>query len=211
MIDLTTRPEDKDKFITKIYLKEENPKYCVVYASGRTEEYDFTFHNFNATLLAMETQYHEYKEAFFYAQAKMANKAALNKLIEGLLAILGVALTVSIDMSEVIKIFISLIIVVGSIFYQKMKTIENAECGKKIDVLATTEAFLANKEQFKIKVLDPITNTEEDWYLLTLSDIELLDNKHQLSLLGATITDEIRAEESKNTTATLKKKWKLGD
>lgn len=75
MIDLTTRTEDKDKFITKIYLKEDNPKYCVVYASGRTEEYDFTIHNFNATLLTMERQYHEYKEEFFYAQAKRLTKA----------------------------------------------------------------------------------------------------------------------------------------
>lgn len=211
MIDLTTREQDKDRFITKVYLKDESPKYCVVYASGRKEEYDFTVHNFNATLLTMERQYNAYKEEFFYKKAKMANQAVINKLTEGLLAIIGVALTVCIDMSPIIKIFISLIIAVCSLIYQKAKTKENADCGKAIDVLAITETFLANKEQFKIKVVDPITKTEEDWYLLTLSEIETLQNKYEVTLIGSTLTDEIRAEESANTTTTLKKKWRISD
>lgn len=211
MIDLTTREEDKDNFILKVYLKEESPKYGVLYASGRQEEFDFTIHNLNATLLTMERQYHEFKEKFFYEKAAEANKAALHKLIEGLLAIIGVALTVSVDMSSIIKLFISLIIVVCSIFYQKTKTIENAECGRAIDVLAITENFLKNKDQFKIKVTDPITKTEEDWYLLTLSEIEMLEDKREVTVLSKTITDEMRAEESANTTATLKKKWRLSD
>lgn len=211
MINLTTEEKDKDSFITKVYLKEESPKYCIQYASGRIEEQDFSVHNLNATLLIMESQYHQYKEAFFKDQAKKANKAVLDKLIEGLLAIIGIALTISIDMSQIIKLFISLIIVVASIFYQKSKTLENAECGRNIDVLSITETFLANKEQFKIRVMDPITHTEEDWYLLTLSEIELLQNKREVTLLANTITDEMRVEESQTTTATLKKKWKLGD
>lgn len=211
MIDLTTIEKDKDTFITKVYLKEESPTFCVKYASGRIEENAFTVHNLNAVLNVMETQYNAYKEEFFYKKAREANRAALDKLIEGLLAIIGVALTVSIDMSLVIKAIISIIIILYSIFYQKRKTIENAECGAAIDVLAITEAFLANKEKFKIRITDPVTNTEEDWYLLNLSDIELLENKREVALLGATITDEIRKEESENTTQTLRKKWNLGD
>lgn len=211
MIDLTTRDQEKDLFITKVYLKEESPKYDVIYASGRQEEFDFTIHNFNATLLTMENQYHTYKENFFYEKAAAANKAALHKLIEGLIAIIGIALTVSLDMSGIIKLFISLIILTCSIFYQKAKTKENAKCGRLIDVLAITEAFLANKDQFKIRVIDPLTQTEEDWYLLTLSEIETLEDKREVMVLGSAITDEIREEESINTTTTLKKKWRISD
>lgn len=211
MIDLTTREEDKNNFIIKVYLKENMPQYCVQYASGRIEEYDFTIHNFNATLSIMERQYNAYKEEFFNMKAKEANRAVLDKFIEGLLAVVGIALTTCLDMSIAIKILISLLIIISSVFYQKHKTEENAECGRLIDVLAITENFLKNKEQFKISVVDPITKTEEDWYLLTLSDIETLEDKIQVTLLAKTITDEIREEESQNITASLKKKWRLGD
>ncbi len=211
MIDLTTRDEDKNNFITKVYLKADIPKYCVLYASGRIEEYDFTIHNFNATLNLMEKQYHAYKEDFFYKKAKEANQAVLNKFKEGLLAVIGIALTTCIDMSIAIKILIYLIIIVSSILYQKEKTKENAECGRLIDIIAMTEVFLENKEQFKIKVKDPITNQEEDWYLLTLSEIETIENKLQVTLIGKTITDEVRKEESENLPNNLKKKWRLGD
>ncbi|MDE5888857.1 MAG: hypothetical protein K2H20_02435, partial [Bacilli bacterium] len=211
MIDLTTREKDKNNFITKVYLKEDTPKYCVQYASGRIEEYDFTIHNFNASLSLMEQQYHAYKEEFFYKKAKEANLAAINKLKEGVLALVGIVLTTCVDMSIAIKILMSLLIVVCSVFYQKSKTKENAACGRAIDVLAITEKFLANKEQFRISVTDPITNTEEDWYLLTLTDIEAIENKLQVTLIGSAITEEIKEEESKNVVATLKKKWRLGD
>lgn len=205
MIDLTTKEQDKDNFIMKVYMQEDSPYYFIRYASGREEQHDLTIHNLNATFLNMERQYMEYKEGYIAKVQEVRLKANLSKLIEGFLAIVGIFLTTSMPFPVALKVIIDLIILVSSIYYQKVQSSKIGICDSSMNVLDIASYFLKNKHQFMTTVHDPKTGTEEDWYLVTLSEIEEFANAQQLGLIGAGLNDEIKAEESERTNKVLRK------
>lgn len=209
MIDITQNEEDKDKYITKVYLKEDANKFIKRYASGRLEEQDFTISQLNQTLFQMEKQYLQYREEFIASTFNKLKKVSINKLIEAFIAIAGVYLTSQIDMPSILKILIATILVVGSICYQRKQSDIEEENESNLRIVATADEFLEHKDKFKIKVKDPNTATEEDWYLLTLSDIETVFEPKLVAKLAQGLTPEAKEEQSQITTEVLEKRMKL--
>lgn len=209
MIDITKNAEDKDKFILGVALKEDENKYVIKYASGRSENCDFTVSSLNQVLGLMEEQYLEYRDDYIKEILKENKRATMKQLIEALLAILGVYLSASMPLPNILKILIICVLVVSSICYQK-------EQSEKVDynryaagVILSADEFLKMKDNFKVRIVDPNTGLEEDWYLLTLSDIQAIVDPKLVGKTAKTITPDMKEEEERNTTEILEKRMKL--
>ncbi len=209
MIDITKNTEDKDKFILGVALKDDENKYVIKYASGRSENCDFTVSSLNQVLGLMEEQYLEYRDDYIKEILKENKRATMKQLIEALLAILGVYLSASMPLPNILKILIICVLVVSSICYQK-------EQSEKVDynryaagVILSADEFLKMKDNFKVRIVDPNTGLEEDWYLLTLSDIQAIVDPKLVGKIAKTITPDMKEEEEHNTTEILEKRMKL--
>ena len=209
MIDITKNAEDKDKFILGVALKDDENKYVIKYASGRSENCDFTVSSLNHVLSLMEKQYLEYRDDYIKEILKENKRATMKQLIEALLAILGVYLSASMPLPNILKILIICVLVVSSICYQK-------EQSEKVDynryaagVILSADEFLKMKDNFKVRIVDPNTGLEEDWYLLTLSDIQAIVDPKLVGKIAKTITPDMKEEEEHNTTEILEKRMKL--
>ena len=209
MIDITKNTEDKDKFVLGVALKDDENKYVIKYASGRSENCDFTVSSLNQVLGLMEEQYLEYRDDYIKEILKENKRATMKQLIEALLAILGVYLSASMPLPNILKILIICVLVVSSICYQK-------EQSEKVDynryaagVILSADEFLKMKDNFKVRIVDPNTGLEEDWYLLTLSDIQAIVDPKLVGKIAKTITPDMKEEEEHNTTEILEKRMKL--
>lgn len=209
MIDITKNAEDKDKFILGVALKDDENKYVIKYASGRSENCDFTVSSLNHVLSLMEKQYLEYRDDYIKEILKENKRATMKQLIEALLAILGVYLSASMPLPNILKILIICVLVVSSMCYQK-------EQSEKVDynryaagVILSADEFLKMKDNFKVRIVDPNTGLEEDWYLLTLSDIQAIVDPKLVGKIAKTITPDMKEEEEHNTTEILEKRMKL--
>lgn len=209
MIDITKNTEDKDKFILGVALKDDENKYVIKYASGRSENCDFTVSSLNHVLSLMEKQYLEYRDDYIKEILKENKRATMKQLIEALLAILGVYLSASMPLPNILKILIICVLVVSSMCYQK-------EQSEKVDynryaagVILSADEFLKMKDNFKVRIVDPNTGLEEDWYLLTLSDIQAIVDPKLVGKIAKTITPDMKEEEEHNTTEILEKRMKL--
>lgn len=211
MIDITLKDEEKDSFITRVYLKEGSDKYVICYASGRQEEVLFSIPNLNESFLKMEQQFLEHKDSFIDSSLQTARRANLNKLIEAFVAVGALFITSVIDIPMLLKVLIIMISALFTLCFQQQQSALVADIENNLRVVSTAEEFLKRKNDFIIKVTDPMTNLEEDWYLLTLSDIESLYNPEMIKQLADTITPEMKKEESMLTVETLKKRMRLGN
>lgn len=211
MIDLTTRHEDKDFFITKVYMKEDSNLFYIHYASGRVEERPFSIHNLNATFAQMEEQFKQYKENYLNRVIEVKKKTCLNQLLELLGSIGAIFLTTNMDMPLEFKLVIDMIIVLFTLWYQYKNNLKDGICNTSINVILTAEEFLNNKEMFMTRVINPKTNEEEDWYLVTLSEIEEFVSSKQLMLIGRGLTPEVKMDEADRTNKVLKKIYSMGD
>lgn len=199
MIDLTLNTKDRDSFITKLYLKENSNKFIVRYASGRLDEQDFTVHNFNVMLYRMEEQFLEFKNDYIRNNLRIQGKYQLKKLVEALLAILGVYVTANLPIPGIIQGILIGILAIYSFLYQ-------VEASRVIDygratlgIVNLADKFMEMKDKFKIKITDPKSGEEEDWYLITLSGIEQIDGLEHLNFLEDILTDETKELERQKT------------
>lgn len=199
MIDLTLNTKDRDSFITKLYLKENSNKFVVRYASGRLDEQDFTIHNFNVMLYRMEEQFLEFKNDYIKNNLRIQGKYQLKKLVEALLAILGVYVTANLPIPGIIQGILIGILAIYSFLYQ-------VEASRVIDygrvtlgIVNLADKFMEMKDKFKIKITDPKSGEEEDWYLITLSGIEQINGLGHLNFLEAILTDETKEFERQKT------------
>lgn len=199
MIDLTLNTKDRDSFITKLYLKENSNKFVVRYASGRLDEQDFTVHNFNVMLYRMEEQFLEFKNDYIRNNLRIQGKYQLKKLVEALLAILGVYVTANLPIPGIIQGILIGILAIYSFLYQ-------VEASRVIDygratlgIVNLADKFMEMKDKFKIKITDPKSGEEEDWYLITLSGIEQINGLGHLNFLEDILTDETKELERKKT------------
>lgn len=199
MIDLTLNTKDRDSFITKLYLKENSNKFVVRYASGRLDEQDFTIHNFNVMLYRMEEQFLEFKNDYIKNNLRIQGKYQLKKLVEALLAILGVYVTVNLPIPGIIQGILIGVLAIYSFLYQ-------VEASRVIDygrvtlgIVNLADKFMEMKDKFKIKITDPKSGEEEDWYLITLSGIEQINGLGHLNFLEAILTDETKEFERQKT------------
>ncbi len=205
MIDLTLDEKDKDNFILKVYFKEDSPNYFVQYASGREEQFVFSVHNINMVLYRMEGQYRQYRDDYVSRVLKVRFQAVLRKLIEALTALLGVVFTSALPIPSVCKFITAMIILVLSLYYQKRQTFIEKASNSSLNTIEIIDEYLKNKDQFKLTVVDPVTKKEEDWYLVTLSNIQEFFEANLLTKFGAVLTDEIKAEEGDRISKELKK------
>lgn len=209
MIDLTLNEKDRDSFITNLYLKENSDKYIVKYASGRLEEQLFSVHNFNASLYRMEEQFLQFRDEYVRNNLRIQGKLEAKKLIEALVAILGVFVTINVPMPEIIQGIIIGILALYSILYQ-LEATSMVNYGRATNnIVKLASKFLEMKENFKIKITDPKTGNEEDWYLVTLSGIERISGFDHLDFLLDFLTDERKEAERKETEEVLSKRMCL--
>lgn len=199
MIDLTLKEEDRDSFITKLYLKDDSNKYMIKYASGRIEELDFSISKFNQTLLLMEEQFKKFSEDFFMNNLRIQGRVEAKKLIEALLAMLGVYITVNLPMPELVQIVIVAILSLYSVLYQLEASSIVKYCRATNNIVNLAEKFLGMKDEFKIRITDSKTGNEEDWYLVTLSGIEHISGIGHLEFLSDYLTDDVRLKEKEIT------------
>ena len=209
MIDITKNEEDKDKFILGVALKENINSYLINYASGRQEERPFTVRSLNEVIMMMERQYLEYRDQYVEKVFDENKNATLKKLIEALMAVAGLFLTATIPLPKVLQIIIIMILAVGTICYQRKQSDIINDNRYNANVILTADEFLKRKEDFKIKVIDPNTNLEEDWFLLTLSDIQNVLTPKLINKIADGITPEIKEEEKYNTSEILKMRMKM--
>ncbi len=209
MIDITKNEEDKDKFILGVALKENINSYLINYASGRQEERPFTIRSLNEVIMMMERQYLEYRDQYVEKVFDENKNATLKKLIEALMAVAGLFLTATIPLPKVLQIIIIMILAVGTICYQRKQSDIINDNRYNVNVILTADEFLKRKEDFKIKVIDPNTNLEEDWFLLTLSDIQNVLTPKLINKIADGITPEIKEEEKYNTSEILKMRMKM--
>lgn len=209
MIDITKNEEDKDKFILGVALKENINSYLINYASGRQEERPFTIRSLNEVIMMMERQYLEYRDQYVEKVFDENKNATLKKLIEALMSVAGLFLTATIPLPKVLQIIIIMILAVGTICYQRKQSDIINDNRYNVNVILTADEFLKRKEDFKIKVIDPNTNLEEDWFLLTLSDIQNVLTPKLINKIADGITPEIKEEEKYNTSEILKMRMKM--
>ncbi len=211
MIDLTTKKEDKDKFITKVYINDDSPLYFVKYASGRIAPYELSLHNLNATLLTMEEQFNSFKDDYIEKLAKACLRSSLSQLIEGVIAIGTICFTTTLPIPVPLKALLILVALIYSIYHQKSEHVKQETCVASGRTIQVAEEFLRDKDRFKTTITDPVTNEPADWYLVTLSEIEAFSNPQELNLIAAALTPEIKKEEGANATMQLKKLFQKGD
>ena len=209
MIDITKNEEDKDKFILGVALKENINSYLINYASGRQEERPFTIRSLNEVIMMMERQYLEYRDQYVEKVFDENKNATLKKLIEALMSVAGLFLTATIPLPKFLQIIIIMILAVGTICYQRKQSDIINDNRYNVNVILTADEFLKRKEDFKIKVIDPNTNLEEDWFLLTLSDIQNVLTPKLINKIADGITPEIKEEEKYNTSEILKMRMKM--
>lgn len=199
MIDLTLNTKDRDSFITKLYLKENSNKFIVRYASGRLDEQDFTVHNFNVMLYRMEEQFLEFKNDYIRNNLRIQGKYQLKKLVEALLAILGVYVTANLPIPGIIQGILIGILAIYSFLYQ-VEASRVINYGRAtLGIVNLADKFMEMKDKFKIKITDPKSGEEEDWYLITLSGIEQINGLGHLNFLEDILTDETKELERKKT------------
>lgn len=199
MIDLTLNTKDRDSFITKLYLKENSNKFVVRYASGRLDEQDFTVHNFNVMLYRMEEQFLEFKNDYIRNNLRIQGKYQLKKLVEALLAILGVYVTANLPIPGIIQGILIGILAIYSFLYQ-VEASRVINYGRAtLGIVNLADKFMEMKEKFKIKITDPKSGEEEDWYLISLSGIEQINGLGHLNFLEDILTDETKELERQKT------------
>ena len=209
MIDLTLNDKDRDGFITQLFLKENTDKFIVKYASGRLEEQDFSIHNFNQTLYLMEEQFLKYREAYVKNNLRIQSKIQAKKLVEALIAILGIVVTVNMPIPEIVQGIIVGILALYTFLYQ-VEASHIIDYGRaSIETVKTADKFLQMKDDFKITITDPKTGEDEDWYLVTLAGIERICGLGHLKFLSEMLTDEIKNEERAETERILNKRMAL--
>ncbi len=190
MIDLTLNEKDRDSFITKLYLKDGMEQFIVKYASGRLEEQDFSIHNFNVMLYKMEEQFLEYKDVYGRSLVKLQGRAHARKLIEAIMAIVGVYLTVNMAIPSFIQTMIVILLAGFTFMYQASYSKVSNICQNHLYTLFLADKFMEIKEKFKIQIHDKKTNQEEDWYLVSLSNVDELFGLAHLELLAAGLNEE---------------------
>lgn len=199
MIDLTLNTKDRDSFITKLYLKENSNKFVVRYASGRLDEQDFTVHNFNVMLYRMEEQFLEFKNDYIRNNLRIQGKYQLKKLVEALLAILGVYVTANLPIPGIIQGILIGILAIYSFLYQ-VEASRVINYGRAtLGIVNLADKFMEMKDKFKIKITDPKSGEEEDWYLISLSGIEQINGLGHLNFLEDILTDETKELERQKT------------
>ena len=205
MIDLTLNEKDRDEFITNLYLKENSNKFIVRYASGRLDEQDFTVHNFNVMLYRMEEQFLEFKNDYIRNNLRIQGKYQLKKLVEALLAILGVYVTANLPIPGIIQGILIGILAIYSFLYQ-VETSRVIDYGRAtLGIINLADKFMEMKDKFKISITDPKSGQEEEWYLFSLSGIEQLYGIEELNFLSEYITDDVKNSEREITENVLKR------
>ena len=194
MFDLTLDKEDKDNYIVDVHVNDDGT-YTVRFASGREETFEFSIHNFKVELYRMEEQFEKYGKDYLkyvYPAGKFRT------------ALLGILLVVDIislknlledgfSFAGVWCLAYGLYVLLGrGIPHIKQRKLY-VEAKKKLAIL---KKYFENREEFKVQVIDPNTNREEDWYLVDLGNIDQFANVKEYDEYVSSLTPEKKSEES---------------
>lgn len=90
-------------------------------------------------------------------------------------------------------------------FYLQLKNrLNKINCQVSYEKINLYESFIQNKENFSVPVIDPLTNTKENWYMINLSDIDDLENFALYNQIYASLDEETKEVEGHAITLKLK-------
>ena len=206
MEDITVRERDKKDFITKVLFDDSYKSFKVVYADGHIEEKEFTtVHNFNVYLHQMKEQFYRHEADFSKKMLEWIKDSIFKGLVELVLSIEAIILTSRLMDPGILKTAIIILTILFSLGYLGHKVKEIASAGLGLDYLNTVEKFIDIQEKIKIPVTDPKTGKEDNWYLASLSNVDLLtDISIYEHFATALQDDEIKQEQSEIFSKALK-------
>ena len=182
MLDLSKYAENKDSYIVSIAIDELFDKFVVTYASGRTEEHEFSIHNYQVYIYRMEQQYLLYKKDFEKDLNEQFNEESKKRVISSVIAMMGIAITCGFNIHLAIKIILAFI---GSIFviYNLNKVADKRkEVLQEADKAAMVEVLMQHKEDIALTVINPVTGCEEKWYMVDVNNIEQFHSAYELAM-----------------------------
>lgn len=196
MIDLTVDDKDKNSYIVDVVLND-NGTYTVKYASGREEVYPFSIHNINVELYRMEEQYKEYGKDYL---DKIYPSRGFGSFLLGLMFTVDVMYFKYI-LDEGLNFVRGWLLCYSlySFFIRAIPHIKQRklfiEAKKKLDII---KLYMENKDCFKVDVVNPYNDKEEEWYLVNLANIDEFQNVDELNEYLISLDDEKKREEVKS-------------
>ena len=147
----------------------------------------------------MLEQFLEFTNDYIRNNLRIQGKYQLKKLVEALLAIMGVYVTANLPIPGIIQGIIIGILAIYSFLYQ-VEASRVIDYGRvTLSIVNLADKFMEMKDKFKIKITDPKSGEEEDWYLISLSGIEQINGLGHLNFLEAILTDETKELERQKT------------
>ena len=195
MVDMTDNKEKQKDFITNILLDVDGSNYYVLYADGTIEKNKFDIESYNEVLLEMEREYYNYKESYYNRKNDERFFNSLKVIATDLLTALGVFLLYNIDISDLLKVATSFIVVLTGILIHQKYNRKVYESDQDIQELHLMEELINRKEKFATEIIDPETGETKKWYIVNLSNIYKIQS---IAALNKYTNEEIKLKKIPN-------------
>ncbi len=195
MVDMTDNKEKQKDFITNILLDVDGSNYYVLYADGTIEKNKFDIESYNEVLLEMEREYYNYKESYYNRKNDERFFNSLKVIATDLLTALGVFLLYNIDISDLLKVATSFIVVLTGILIHQKYNRKVYESDQDIQELHLMEELINRKEEFATEIIDPETGETKKWYIVNLSNIYKIQS---IAALNKYTNEEIKLKKIPN-------------
>lgn len=177
MINMTYDKESASKFITNVGVNEDKSKFVLTYGDGHTEFSDcVTDHNYNFYLNRLEQQFLDHKESY----CKFISGAYMNVLgkrfVGTMITIFGIFLTCEIDIHIAMKIILSILIVMGGLFFRFVQQIQLMALDGEFDKVRLMEYLHKHKNEFYGKIVDEETGEVKEMQVINFNNIEMFNN-----------------------------------
>lgn len=194
MFDLTLNKEDKDSYIVDVHMNDDGT-YTVKFASGREETFEFSIHNFQVELYRMEEQFENYGKDYLdrvYPAGKMRTALLGMLLVVDIMAFKNM-LEEGFTFSGVWCLAYGMYVLLSRGIPQFKQRKLYVEAKKKIEVL---KKYFENREELKVQVINPYTDSEEDWYLVDLGNIDQFADVKEYDSYVSSLTPLKKKEEA---------------
>lgn len=187
MIDMTTKKNDKNTFITGVKPSDDFKTFTITFADGKTIEKEFDVETYLLELKGLEKQYLQYRKGYLDKVNKLYINVWRKRIIELLIAIGSVFLVANIDVAEWIQNVYAIIAVFYTLYSQligKGVTDSIKELYKHINIC---DDIVNGSKEYTIPINKPDSEEIIDWPVLNLGNVDQFSN-YQAEVFGR-ITD----------------------
>ena len=209
VIDLSTSEEEKKSYVMNLELSEDCSEYIVTYADGHKANFPFSIHNFNAEIYRMISRFKEKKREYTDVATKMLTGSLIKEVKTTIVSLIGLVLTASIPMPNVMRIIIIALMVLYNLFIIIGHRATVKMIGTTLEMLEAEEYCFDMLDKFKVEVTDPHNGSKEEWFLMNPTNMV---PPMLMMLFSKALTPEIRKEEGDKLTEMFKEAYesKLG-